>query len=84
MTKNNTKIKNETAKKPSFVISENAFKGIYSNFALIKHTTREFIIDFVFKLDDQAELISRVIMSPEQMKDFQKALDKNIKIFEAK
>lgn len=84
MTKVNTKIETEAMKKISFAIPPNMFKGVYSNFAIIYHSDREFMIDFVLKRENQAELVSRVIMSPKQTKDFQKALNKNIEIFEAK
>jgi len=81
MAKKNTKNKKDTKKNFSFAIPMNVFKGVYSNFALIKHTKREFIIDFVFQEGEQAELISRIIMGPEQMKDFQSALNRNIESF---
>ena len=81
MAKKYTKIKEDTTKKLSFAIPMNVFKGVYSNFALIKHTKREFIIDFVFQEGEQAELISRIIMGPEQTKDFQNALNRNIESF---
>ncbi len=84
MTKVNTKIETETMKKISFAVPPNTFKGVYSNFAIIYHSDREFIIDFVLKHENQAELVSRVIMNPAQAKDFQKALNENIKNFEFK
>ena len=84
MTKVNTKIETEAMKKISFVVPPNTFKGVYSNFAIIYHSDREFIIDFALKHENQTELVSRVIMSPAQAKDFQKALNKNIENFEFK
>ena len=84
MAKINTKIEKEAMKKISFAIPPNTFKGVYSNFAIIYHSDSEFIIDFILKHENQAELVSRVIMSPKQTKEFQKALHKNIEIFEAK
>jgi len=84
MIKVNKKNKTEVMKKIPFVIPPNTFKGVYSNFAIIYHSDTEFIIDFVLKFENQAELVSRVIMSPKQVKEFQKALNKNIESFETK
>jgi len=81
----NTKIETEEAmKKISFAIPPNMFKGVYSNFAIIYHSDREFVIDFILKHENQAELVSRVIMNPAQIKNFQEALNKNIENFELK
>ena len=38
----------------------------------------------MFQINKQAELISRIIMNPEQMSDFQKALNRNIETFYSK
>jgi len=79
----NKKTKIENTQIP-ITFSSNIFKGTYTNAALIQHTTREFIFDFVLQVKDHTELVSRVIMNPEHVKDFQKALDKNIKLFDEK
>ncbi len=62
-------------------ISPEEFQGFYTNFAYIRHTKREFILDFIFRLDDDARLVSRIIMNPEHIKDFQRALNENIKTY---
>jgi len=84
MAKKNIEIEKNAPEKISFAIPINTFKGVYSNFALITHTEREFIVDFMFQINKQAELISRIIMNPEQMSDFQKALNRNIETFYSK
>ena len=38
----------------------------------------------MFQINKQVELVSRIIMSPEQMNDFQKALNRNIETFNSK
>jgi len=84
MAKKNKEIEKDVSDKLSFSIPINTFKGVYSNFAVITHTEREFLIDFMFRIDKQAELVSRVIMNPEQIDDFQKALNRNIETFNSK
>ena len=59
-------------------------KGVYSNFALIKHTDNEFIFDFIFTDSDQGHLVSRVITSPTHAKMLLKALGENVKKYEKK
>jgi len=56
--------------------------GAYSNFAVIKHTKREFITDFVWRMDNMSILVSRVIMSPQQTKAVHRALGQNIQTYE--
>jgi len=80
----NKKTKTENKQFTPIAFSSDVFKGIYSNVALIQHTKREFIFDFVLQVKDHAEVVSRIIMSPEQTKDFQKALNENIKLFDEK
>ncbi|MBU4231628.1 MAG: DUF3467 domain-containing protein [Proteobacteria bacterium] len=65
-------------------VHRDMIKGVYSNLAIIRHTPNEFIIDFLFQLEGRAELISRVIMSPEQMVLFKGAVEINLKLFEDK
>jgi hypothetical protein len=59
-------------------------KGVYSNVALIRHTKNEFVMDFIFQIDGKGQLVSRVIMSPDHMRLFREAVEKNIKLFEDK
>jgi hypothetical protein len=56
--------------------------GSYSNFAVFKHTNREFIADFVWRIDNTNLLVSRIITSPQQAKAILKALGKNIENYE--
>ena len=64
--------------------SRDVIKGVYSNVALIRHTQNEFIIDFLFQLDGNAELVSRVIMSPEQMVLVKGAVETNLQLYQEK
>lgn len=59
-------------------------KGVYSNVALIKHTQNEFMIDFLMKFGGDAQLVSRVILSPSHAIALVDALGENIKKYESK
>jgi hypothetical protein len=59
-------------------------KGVYSNVALIRHTENEFIIDFLLQFDGSAQMVSRVILSPNHIKALRKALEENLRIFDEK
>ena len=59
--------------------------GKYSNLALITHSRSEFILDFAAMLPGlpQAEVISRMIMTPEHAKRLMFALMENVNKYEA-
>jgi hypothetical protein len=58
-------------------------KGRYSNVALIHHTENEFILDFLLQFAGEAQLVSRVILSPAHARALKKALEDNLKKYEA-
>ena len=64
--------------------------GVYSNLMMISHRKEEFILDFLFVQPQRspqgqsvASLRSRVITSPEHMKRIVKAMQENIRRYEA-
>ncbi|MBM3157039.1 MAG: DUF3467 domain-containing protein [Chloroflexi bacterium] len=59
-------------------------KGVYSNVAFIHHTEHEFILDFLFQFTGETQLVSRVILSTAHARALKKALEDNIKKYEAK
>ena len=65
-------------------VDENTAQGIYSNLAIINHSLSEFIIDFITIMPGapKAKVRSRIILTPEHSKRFQKALLENIQRFE--
>ena len=65
-------------------IDENVADGVYSNLAIINHSVSEFIVDFITVMPGapKARVKSRVILTPEHVKRFHKALGDNIKRFE--
>ncbi len=65
-------------------ISEETSQGTYSNLAIINHSASEFIVDFVTIMpgNAKAKVKSRIILTPEHAKRFNKALQDNITRFE--
>jgi Protein of unknown function (DUF3467) len=57
-------------------------KGEYANAMQVMHTKEEFVMDFLSTFPPVANLVSRVIVSPGQMKIIAKALNENIANYE--
>lgn len=56
--------------------------GNYSNFAVFRHNKREFVADFVWRMDNTNLLVSRIITSPQHAKALHRALGKNLQNYE--
>lgn len=65
-------------------INPEVAEGIYSNLALITHSSSDFILDFACALPrmPQPQIKSRVIMAPEHAKRLLQALQSNIYNYE--
>lgn len=65
-------------------LSEEVAQGIYSNLAVINHSSSEFILDYIRVMPGvpQANVKTRVIMTPEHAKRFLNALKDNIEKYE--
>ncbi len=65
-------------------LSVETAEGIYSNLAIISHSTSEFVIDFVRIMPGvpKAKVKSRIILTPEHAKRLLQALKENIDRFE--
>lgn len=76
----------EEKKEISINIRPEVATGKYSNLALITHSGSEVILDFAAMLPGipKAEVVSRMIMSPEHAKRLLLALQDNIGKYEAK
>jgi|GEM_PF-2926390 len=77
------------AHKKEWVVNEIAnheiAKGTYSNLAVIRHTQEEFMIDFYMRTPEETTiLVARVIMSPDHMERFKKAIADNLDKFKQK
>lgn len=66
-------------------LNEEVAQGIYSNLAVITHSSSEFVVDFVRIMPGvpKANVKSRVILTPEHAKRLLMALQDNIKKFES-
>ena len=65
-------------------LKEDIAQGIYSNLAVITHSSSEFVIDFIRVMPGipKADVKSRVILTPEHAKRLMLALQDNIAKFE--
>lgn len=69
----------------SIELDEETAQGIYSNLAVITHSSSEFIIDFVRIVPGvpKAKVKSRIILTPEHAKRLLLALKDNLTKFES-
>ncbi|MAE87014.1 MAG: hypothetical protein CMB80_30035 [Flammeovirgaceae bacterium] len=65
-------------------LSEETAEGIYSNLAMIAHSSSEFVIDFIRLMPGvpKAKVKSRIVITPEHAKRLLKALEDNVNKFE--
>jgi uncharacterized protein (DUF1778 family) len=66
-------------------LTEEVARGIYSNLAIIGHSSSEFVLDFVLIMPgmQKAKVQSRIILTPEHAKRLLLALQDNVKNYEA-
>ena len=66
-------------------LSPEIAEGIYSNMAIISHSTSEFVIDFVRSMPGtpKANVKSRIILTPEHAKRLLFAMQDNVAKFES-
>lgn len=66
-------------------LNEEVAQGIYSNLAIITHSSSEFIVDFVRMMPGvpKAQVKSRIILTPEHAKRLLLALQENVSKYEA-
>jgi len=66
-------------------LSEEVAQGIYSNLAVISHSSSEFIVDFIRLMPGvpKAKVQSRIILTPEHAKRLLSALQDNIAKYES-
>lgn len=76
--------KNQNPNQLNIELSEEVAQGIYSNLAIITHSTSEFVVDFVRVMPGipKAGVKSRIILTPEHAKRLLMALQDNVKKFE--
>lgn len=66
-------------------LSDEMAEGVYTNLAVITHSTSEFVIDFIKMMPGvpKAKVKSRVILTPQHAKRLYRALKENIAKFES-
>ena len=67
-------------------ITPDKAQGVFANLALIAHTPTEFVLDFAQIMPGmpQANVVSRVVVTPDQAKKILGALQNNIAQYEQK
>jgi uncharacterized protein (DUF1778 family) len=77
--------KEEANQQINIELKEDIAQGIYSNLAIITHSSSEFVVDFVRIMPGvpKAEVKSRIILTPEHAKRLLFALKENIAKYEA-
>ena len=67
-------------------LGEQEAQGIYSNLALITHSSAEFVIDFTRLVPGvpKSKVYARIIMTPQHAKSLMLALKENIEKYESK
>ena len=65
-------------------LDEKIAEGIYSNLAIINHSSSEFVLDFVSIMPGipKAKVKSRIVLTPQHAKRLMKAIGENIHCFE--
>ena len=76
--------KNQATNEIQVELTDEIAQGIYSNLAIIAHSSSEFIIDFIRVLPGtpKAKVNSRIILTPDNAKRLLYALQDNIKKFD--
>jgi hypothetical protein len=66
-------------------LDETIAEGIYSNLAIINHSSSEFVLDFVNIMPGtpKARVKSRIVLTPQHAKRLLRAIGENISRFEA-
>lgn len=65
-------------------IDETVGEGIYANLVLIAHTAAEFVMDFARVMPGlpKTKIQARIVMTPQHLKGFSRALQENIEHYE--
>ncbi|HQW00633.1 MAG TPA: DUF3467 domain-containing protein [Bacteroidia bacterium] len=76
---------NQNQNQLNIELTEEIADGIYSNLAIITHSTSEFVIDFVKVMPGvpKAKVKSRILLTPQHAKRLMGALAENIQKYEA-
>jgi hypothetical protein len=64
-------------------VGDDVLGGVYANLLLVTHSREEFVLDFVSVFQGGGKLNARVITSPGHMKRIVRALEDNVRKYEA-
>jgi hypothetical protein len=64
-------------------VGDDVLGGVYANLLLVTHSREEFVLDFVSIFQGGGKLNARVITSPGHMKRIVRALEDNVRKYEA-
>lgn len=64
-------------------MSEEVMKGFYANAMMSNHTKEEFVLDFMSILGQSGVVGSRIVVSPGHFKRMIRAMEENLKRYEA-
>jgi hypothetical protein len=75
---------NQQQEQINIELDEKIAEGIYSNLAIINHSSSEFVLDFVSIMPGipKAKVKSRIVLTPQHAKRLLKAIGENIHRFE--
>lgn len=75
----------KTGNQINIELTEEVAEGVYSNLAMIAHSSSEFVIDFIRLMPGvpKAKVKSRIVITPEHAKRLLKALEDNIDKYES-
>lgn len=75
---------NQQQEQINIELDEKIAEGIYSNLAIINHSSSEFVVDFVSIMPGipKAKVKSRIVLTPQHAKRLLKAIGENIHRFE--
>ena len=70
------------ATEPIQILVDASVRPLYTNLALISHTRREFILDFLMQTRGEARLLVRLVTSPGHAKKLAEVLSGNVRGYE--
>lgn len=65
-------------------VPEGKASGVFSTGALVQNLNNEYVIDFIQGLARPAQIVARVVMSPQAMQQFIGAVQENLRMFSDK
>lgn len=76
---------NQNQNQLNIELSEDVAEGLYSNLAIVTHSSSEFVTDFIRIMPGvpKARVKSRIIMTPQHAKRLMRAMQENIAKYEA-